>query len=297
MHELPKASEIFSSGYIVGKFNITERRTATAVETCHQLFDLELDHLNGSLVIQNMKISEAFDDLLTWLRSAGTFQQSCFDEIESASAELNAFVDYRFGGDREEEEGFWVGLGFSGGQADACDGGEFECVGGGGGEGGCGGGEGWVVEVQDDREALKGVPEKSTKRYVIYVKKGVYVENVVVEKSKWNVMMVGDCKNATIVSGSINVVDGTPTFQSVTFGVASNSRCIISIQNCNMGPFGDLTGVKTYLGRPWKYYSTTVFFQSVMDRCIDPKGWLPWVGSSARALFSTLRFGIRASVQ
>ncbi|KAL7147546.1 hypothetical protein ABFS83_06G114600 [Erythranthe nasuta] len=96
MRELSKASEIFSSGYIVGKFNITDRRTAAAVETCHQLFDLELDHLNGSLVIQNMKISEAFDDLLTWLTSAGTFQQTCFDEIESASAELNAFVHENF---------------------------------------------------------------------------------------------------------------------------------------------------------------------------------------------------------
>ncbi|KAL7108476.1 hypothetical protein ACP275_06G114700 [Erythranthe tilingii] len=96
MHELSKASEIFSSGYIVGKFNITDNRTAAAVEACHQLFDLALDHLNGSLVIQNMKICEAFDDLRTWLSSAGTYQQTCFDELESASGELNAFVHENF---------------------------------------------------------------------------------------------------------------------------------------------------------------------------------------------------------
>ncbi|KAJ6428678.1 hypothetical protein OIU84_020362 [Salix udensis] len=59
-------------------------------------------------------------------------------------------------------------------------------------------------------DALKAVPEKSNKRYVIYVKKGVYFENVRIEKNQWNVMVVGDGMNKTIVSGSLNVVDGTP---------------------------------------------------------------------------------------
>lgn len=67
-------------------------------------------------------------------------------------------------------------------------------------------------------EALKHVPEKSDKRTVIYVKKGVYYENVRVEKTKWNVMMIGDGMTATIVSGSRNFVDGTPTFSTATFG-------------------------------------------------------------------------------
>lgn len=62
------------------------------------------------------------------------------------------------------------------------------------------------------------VPDMSEKRTVIYVKKGVYKENVWVDKSKWNVMMVGDGMNATIVTGSKNVVDGTPTFSTATFG-------------------------------------------------------------------------------
>jgi pectin methylesterase-like acyl-CoA thioesterase len=67
-------------------------------------------------------------------------------------------------------------------------------------------------------DALKDVPEKSEKRYVIYVKKGIYFENVRIEKKQWNVMMIGDGMNATIVSASLNVVDGTPTFSTATFG-------------------------------------------------------------------------------
>lgn len=67
--------------------------------------------------------------------------------------------------------------------------------------------------------ALKHVPEKSDNRTVIYVKKGIYYENVRVEKTKWNVMIIGDGMTATIVSGRLNVVDGTPTFSSATFGM------------------------------------------------------------------------------
>ncbi|CAN1139838.1 Putative pectinesterase/pectinesterase inhibitor 24 [Linum perenne] len=69
-------------------------------------------------------------------------------------------------------------------------------------------------------EALKEVPKKSKKkRFVIYVKKGVYKENVRVEKNMWNVVMVGDGMDATVVTGSRNVVDGTPTFSTATFAV------------------------------------------------------------------------------
>ncbi|CAN1139834.1 Probable pectinesterase/pectinesterase inhibitor 46 [Linum perenne] len=69
-------------------------------------------------------------------------------------------------------------------------------------------------------EALKEVPKKSKKkRFVIYVKKGVYKENVRVEKNMWNVVMVGDGMDATVVTGSRNVVDGTPTFSTATFAI------------------------------------------------------------------------------
>ncbi|KAJ4956427.1 hypothetical protein NE237_013210 [Protea cynaroides] len=53
-----------------------------------------------------------------------------------------------------------------------------------------------------------------------------------------------------------------------------------SIQGCNILATDDLassnSGTKTYLGRPWKEYSRTVYMQSYMDNLIDSSGWAEW---------------------
>ncbi|AES78914.1 putative pectinesterase [Medicago truncatula] len=65
-------------------------------------------------------------------------------------------------------------------------------------------------------EAVASAPNKGTARYVIYVKKGIYKENVEIASSKTNVMLLGDGMDATIITGSLNYVDGTGTFQTAT---------------------------------------------------------------------------------
>ncbi|KAG8390271.1 hypothetical protein BUALT_Bualt01G0066300 [Buddleja alternifolia] len=401
LNELSKVSENFVDN-VTKKFNITDQRTLLAIESCHELFNLALDHLNNSMSITDVKLLQAFDDLRTWLSSAGTYQQTCIDEFNDESSGLiPSFLEENFKNSTEyisnslaivssfEESLSALGaikrrrlMSFGADVAPE-----------------------WVsfkdrrllqapsvkvdVVVAKDGlgkymtigEALNDVPDKSKKRFVIYVKKGVYVENVKVEKTKWNVMMIGDGKNVTIVEGSLNNVDGTPTFQSATFAVFGkgfiardmgfrntagpakhqavalistadfsvfyrctfdafqdtlyahsnrqfylecdiygtvdfifgNSATVIqncnilpirpmpsqqntitahgkfdpnqntglSIQNCTIWPAGNLTGISTFLGRPWKNYSTTIYYHSVMDSFIDPKGWLPWVGTSA----------------
>ncbi|KAI4329024.1 hypothetical protein L6164_021331 [Bauhinia variegata] len=69
------------------------------------------------------------------------------------------------------------------------------------------------------KEAMATVPKKSPTRHVIYVKEGEYVENIDLDKNTWNVMIYGDGKDKTIVSGSLNYNDGTPTFETATFAV------------------------------------------------------------------------------
>ena len=67
-------------------------------------------------------------------------------------------------------------------------------------------------------DAVLAAPDYSMKRYVIYIKKGVYYENVEIKKKKWNLMMIGDGMDATVVSGNRSYVDGWTTFRSATFG-------------------------------------------------------------------------------
>ncbi|KAJ9175205.1 hypothetical protein P3X46_013782 [Hevea brasiliensis] len=55
------------------------------------------------------------------------------------------------------------------------------------------------------------------------------------------------------------------------------------IHNCKIVPEADLVAerltVKTYLGRPWKQFSTTVVMESELGDLIQPQGWLPWAGN------------------
>ncbi|KAH6790031.1 pectin methylesterase 3 [Perilla frutescens var. frutescens] len=67
--------------------------------------------------------------------------------------------------------------------------------------------------------AVAAAPEKSSKRYVIRIKAGVYRENVEVSKKKTNIMFIGDGRTTTIITGSKNVQDGSTTFNSATVAV------------------------------------------------------------------------------
>ncbi|KAL6496901.1 hypothetical protein OROGR_028830 [Orobanche gracilis] len=235
-------------------------------------------------------------------------------------------------------------------------------------------------DVRTLKDAVDKIPKKSKTRFVIYVKRGTYVENVVLEKYHWNVMIYGDGKSATIISGSKNFIDGTPTFSTATFAVAGKGfiaqdikfintagpekhqavalrsgsdlsvfhRCSfdafqdtlyahsnrqfyrecditgtidfifgnsavvfqncnilprqpmanqfvtitaqgkkdpnqntgISIQRCVMRPLDKLTA-QTYLGRPWKDYSTTVITQTNIGGFLNSFGWISWVQNVA----------------
>nr|DAD43631.1 TPA_asm: hypothetical protein HUJ06_001861 [Nelumbo nucifera] len=230
------------------------------------------------------------------------------------------------------------------------------------------------------------------KRVVIYVKAGVYNENVEIKRNMENVMFIGDGIDKTIITGNRSVHDGSSTISSATFGVSGDGfwardmtfentagpekhqavaarvgsdhaifyRCsfrgyqdtllvhsqrqfyrechiygtqdfifgnaAVVLQNCdifvrrpmahqsnvitaqgredpneNTGisihssrvvPATDLIAVKgsfrSYLGRPWKKYSRTVFLKTDLDGLIDPKGWTEWSGNFA---LSTLYYG------
>ncbi|KAL8120720.1 pectinesterase-like [Apium graveolens] len=230
-------------------------------------------------------------------------------------------------------------------------------------------------------------------RFKIYVKRGVYKENVEITKSMRNLMLFGDGIDATVVTGSKYFQDGTTTFRTATFATSGDGfmatdmtfentagpqnhqavalksaadfsvfyRCsfkgyqdtlyVYSLRqfyrNCDIYGtvdfiFGnaaavfqsckiyvrkpmnnqfntvtaqhrtdsnEYTGIvihdsiitaasdlkavqgsfKTYLGRPWGYYSRTVVMKSSLDSLISPLGWTPWDGVSST--LSNLYYG------
>ncbi|GLJ10953.1 hypothetical protein SUGI_0138700 [Cryptomeria japonica] len=63
-----------------------------------------------------------------------------------------------------------------------------------------------------------------------------------------------------------------------------NENTGIVIQNCHITGEADLVAnidsFPTYLGRPWKNFSRTVFMLSQLDGLINPAGWLEWDGNA-----------------
>ncbi|KZV40470.1 hypothetical protein F511_41832 [Dorcoceras hygrometricum] len=69
------------------------------------------------------------------------------------------------------------------------------------------------------KDAVAAAPDYSAKRYVIYIKKGVYNEYVDISKKKWNIMIIGDGIDVTVITGNRNFIDGWTTYHSATFAV------------------------------------------------------------------------------
>ncbi|XP_022899057.1 pectinesterase-like [Olea europaea var. sylvestris] len=71
-----------------------------------------------------------------------------------------------------------------------------------------------------------------------------------------------------------------------------NQNTGISILNCKVAAAADLIPVqssfRTYLGRPWKQYSRTVFLLSNIGDLVEPAGWMEWNGTFA---LDTLYYG------
>nr|XP_043635248.1 probable pectinesterase/pectinesterase inhibitor 12 [Erigeron canadensis] len=229
-------------------------------------------------------------------------------------------------------------------------------------------------------DAINFAPNNSVDRIIIYIKQGLYEENVEIPIYKTNIVLLGDGSDITIISGNRSVVDGWTTYRSATVAVSGEGflardigfynvagpekhqavalrinadlaavyRCVISgyqdtlyvhsfrqfyrecdiygtidyifgnaavvfqgcniisrmpmpgqftvisaqsrdsldqqtgisFQNCSVLATDDLRNttqvIKSYLGRPWRPYSRTVFIESYIDDLIEPAGWIHW---------------------
>ncbi|KAL9314577.1 hypothetical protein ACSQ67_020029 [Phaseolus vulgaris] len=87
--------------------------------------------------------------------------------------------------------------------------------------------------------------------------------------------------NAVVVLQECNIISRKPLHGQATV-ITAQSRddplepTGIVIQGCNIKASFDNSSVKSYLGRPWKPFSRTVYLDSFIDDFIDPKGWTEW---------------------
>ena len=86
--------------------------------------------------------------------------------------------------------------------------------------------------------------------------------------------------NAAVVFQSCDIFSRMPIAGQFTVITAQSRNSPdeptgISFQNCNILAENDLSSsVKSYLGRPWRMYSRTVYLVSYIDNFIDPTGWM-----------------------
>ncbi|KAF3439752.1 hypothetical protein FNV43_RR18030 [Rhamnella rubrinervis] len=211
-------------------------RLSNAISDCLDLLEFSSDELSWSLsATQNPKgkdnsTGNLSSDLRTWLSAALVNQDTCTDGFDGTSSivkslvssglsqvtslvqslltQVHAVKSYESSSTQKTYFPSWVkskdrkliqANGVSADVVVAAD------------------GTGNFTNVMD---AVLAAPDYSMKRYVIYIKKGVYKENVEIKKKKWNLMMIGDGMDATIISGNRSFIDGWTTFRSATFAVS-----------------------------------------------------------------------------
>ncbi|PIN12048.1 Pectinesterase [Handroanthus impetiginosus] len=68
-------------------------------------------------------------------------------------------------------------------------------------------------------DAIAQVPKKNDKVFVIYVKAGLYKENVIIPKGAHKIVLIGDGPLKTRITGNKCFAKGTKTFQSATVAI------------------------------------------------------------------------------
>ncbi|XP_059441754.1 pectinesterase 2-like [Corylus avellana] len=86
-------------------------------------------------------------------------------------------------------------------------------------------------------------------------------------------------QNCNIYSDTVH----TPNAVTAQGRTDSNQTTGIVIQSCRVRAFTAAgrsplprKAMKTYLGRPWKKYSRTIFIKTYFDGSVDPAGWMKW---------------------
>ncbi|XP_042502548.1 pectinesterase-like [Macadamia integrifolia] len=142
-----------------------------------------------------------------------------------------------------------------------------------------------------------------TSRFVVYVKKGTYKENIEITKSMKNIMLIGDGIDATIVTGSKNVQDGSTTFRSATIAAVGDGFIAKAMTFQNIaGPqkhqavaFRSGSDLSVFYQCSFKGYQDTlyVYSQRQFYRNCDIYGTVDFMFGDATVVFQNCNIYVR----
>uniref|UniRef100_A0A5B7BVW0 Pectinesterase n=1 Tax=Davidia involucrata TaxID=16924 RepID=A0A5B7BVW0_DAVIN len=400
LSEAGKLSNLFSN---VGGSNIIEKQRGS-IQDCKDLHQITVSSLKKSMSRIQSAESQKLTDARAFLSAALTNKNTCLEGLDSASGPLkpalvnSLITTYKHVSNSLSilsKPGTPKGRRLMGfprwlprkdrrilqSSGDEYDPGELLTV--------AADGTGNFTTITD---AINFAPNNSYDRIIIYVREGLYKENVEIPSYKPNIVLLGDGTDLTVITGDRSVADGWTTFRSATVAVSGEGflarditfenaagaakhqavalrvnadlaavyRCTIngyqdtlyvhsfrqfyrecnisgtidfifgnaavvfqgcniisrmpmagqftvitaqsrdtpdedtgiSIQNCSILATDDLyssnSNIKSYLGRPWRIYSRTVYIESYIDDFIDPTGWTEWSGDEG---LDTLYYG------
>ncbi|XP_042000535.1 probable pectinesterase/pectinesterase inhibitor 12 [Salvia splendens] len=206
-----------------------------AIQDCRELHQITLSSLRKSISRLPADSSTKLADARAFLSAAMTNTVTCLDGLESASGPLKApllkslsSIDMQVrnslsmlggrqssgGGNRRRLLAFpqWMSRKarrILEGDEDEYDPGQVLTV--------AADGTGNFTTIS---QAISFSPNNSIDRVIIYVREGVYRENVEIPSWKPNIVLLGDGSDVTVITGSRSVADGWTTFRSATMAVS-----------------------------------------------------------------------------
>jgi PelA/Pel-15E family pectate lyase len=159
-------------------------------------------------------------------------------------------------------------------------------------------------DVKTVGEAIGKVPENNKKRFVIFIKSGVYNEQIRIPANKPYISFIGESAENTkdtlyakngrqyfencYIEGHVDFIFGqaTAVFENCVIHSKGDGYIAAPMRFSMDEPSGyvfvnsKLTGENTekgvYLGRPWRAFGRTVYIDTEMGAHIRPEGWNNW---------------------
>ncbi|GJV18746.1 pectinesterase, active site-containing protein [Tanacetum coccineum] len=207
--------------------NIQEELMGT-IQDCKELYEITISSLNDSLVqlTATTSSSNELTDISSLLAAAATNTDTCLEELEFTSGPLKPVLNDSINAAYEpllnslsllsDENPYAITMSTKGVD--------------------------WLSEQKDTNtvnyvntltvakdgsgnfttitDAIDFAPNDSVGKVIIYVKAGLYEEYVVIPKSKPNIVLRGEGKDVTKISGSRNMIDRWATYRSATLCVS-----------------------------------------------------------------------------